>query len=93
MIEELSLNKNMLKNLDGIEQFGNLKVLRLSSNQIKEWAEFRKVARSLQVLELKGNPVQVTVAMAKRTFPLLRELNGEKCHNDDEVDEELEETH
>ena len=38
LVEEMSLNKNMLRSLDGIEQFQCLKVLRVNSNSIREWA-------------------------------------------------------
>jgi len=52
-IETLSLNNNLLVNLNGIEQFKNLKVLHLNSNRIVEVKELTRVSKSLVELDFK----------------------------------------
>jgi Leucine-rich repeat (LRR) protein len=55
-VEELSLNHNHLKTLDGIQQFTKLQKLYLNFNEITDANEFLKVQKSLKVLECKSNP-------------------------------------
>ena len=43
------------------------------------------MAKSLEVLECKGNGLDVGPGLAMRLFPLLREFNGQKCRSDDEL--------
>ena len=58
MINELSLNHNHLKSLDGIEQFEGLKKLHLNFNNLSGKEELMKVQAPEGLIEisLKGNP-------------------------------------
>jgi len=57
-VQELSLNHNQLKSLDGIEQFRNLRSLHLNFNQLNSAQEFSKIRNPqlMQELSFKGNP-------------------------------------
>ena len=88
-IQELSLNHNHLRSLDGVEQFRNLRSLHLNFNQLRSKDELRKLANPalLQELSFKGNPnlefatKEDSIEWALDVFPNLQYLNGH--HIDD----------
>ena len=57
-VNEISLNHNHLKSLDGIRQFKNLRSLQLNFNRLNSWDELLKIRNpgALQELTIKGNP-------------------------------------
>lgn len=83
-IQELSLNHNHLRSLDGVEQFRNLRSLHLNFNQLRSRDELRKLANPglLQELGFKGNPnlefasKEEATEWALDAFPSLQHLNG-----------------
>lgn len=58
-LEELWLSYNLLEKTAGIDKLGNLRVLYLSNNKIKDWAEVDRLAgvETLEELLLVGNPL------------------------------------
>ncbi|CAD8179666.1 unnamed protein product [Paramecium octaurelia] len=58
-LQHLHISHNNISNLDGIEQFKQLKSLSLSNNQMVDINELKKVNRNLQYLSIHSNPFTV----------------------------------
>jgi dynein light chain 1 len=59
-LEELWLSYNLLEKTVGIDKLNNLRVLYMSNNKIKDWAEIDRLSPldgSLEELLLVGNPL------------------------------------
>lgn len=85
-LEELWLSYNLIEKLKGIQVLKKLKVLYLSNNLIKDWAEFNRLQEvpTLESLVFVGNPIVENIGddTAWRTecvkrLPFLKKLDGE----------------
>lgn len=85
-LEELWLSYNLIEKLKGIQVLKRLKVLYLSNNLIKEWAEFNRLQEltTLETLLFVGNPLVETIGddaawrvECIKRMPFLKKLDGE----------------
>ncbi|CAD8206302.1 unnamed protein product [Paramecium pentaurelia] len=77
-LQHLHISHNNISNLDGIEQFKQLKSLSLSNNQIVDINELKKVNKNLQYLSIHTNPLTVYDShdVCYNLFPKLKRLDG-----------------
>ncbi|KAF7211253.1 axonemal-like [Nothobranchius furzeri] len=82
---ELWVSYNLIEKLSGVHYLRNLKVLYMSNNLVKDWAEFTKLAMLPQLVDLVfvGNPLQEKNASAGgwmekacKKLPNLKKLDG-----------------
>uniref|UniRef100_A0A8D2PBD3 Dynein axonemal light chain 1 n=1 Tax=Zosterops lateralis melanops TaxID=1220523 RepID=A0A8D2PBD3_ZOSLA len=86
-LEELWISYNLIEKLRGIRVMKKLKVLYMSNNLVKDWAEFVRLAELpvLEELVFVGNPLQEKFAAdqhswieeATKRVPKLKKLDGE----------------
>ncbi|NXG78241.1 DNAL1 protein, partial [Baryphthengus martii] len=86
-LEELWISYNFIEKLRGIRVMKKLKVLYMSNNLVKDWAEFVRLAELplLEDLVFVGNPLQEKYASdqknswieeATKRVPNLKKLDG-----------------
>ncbi|NXG67814.1 DNAL1 protein, partial [Hemiprocne comata] len=86
-LEELWISYNFIEKLRGIRVMKKLKVLYMSNNLVKDWAEFVRLAELplLEDLVFVGNPLQEKYASdqknnwieeATKRVPKLKKLDG-----------------
>ncbi|XP_074680352.1 dynein axonemal light chain 1 isoform X6 [Strix aluco] len=86
-LEELWISYNFIEKLRGIRVMKKLKVLYMSNNLVKDWAEFVRLAELplLEDLVFVGNPLQEKYASdqknnwieeATKRVPTLKKLDG-----------------
>ncbi|XP_031449446.1 dynein light chain 1, axonemal isoform X3 [Phasianus colchicus] len=86
-LEELWISYNFIEKLRGIRVMKKLKVLYMSNNLVKDWAEFARLAELplLEDLVFVGNPLQEKYASdqknnwieeATKRVPKLKKLDG-----------------
>uniref|UniRef100_A0A8C2TTZ4 Dynein axonemal light chain 1 n=1 Tax=Coturnix japonica TaxID=93934 RepID=A0A8C2TTZ4_COTJA len=84
-LEELWISYNFIEKLRGIRVMKKLKVLYMSNNLVKDWAEFARLAELplLEDLVFVGNPLQEKIAAeqnwieeAAKRVPTLKKLDG-----------------
>uniref|UniRef100_H0ZLT5 NXF1/2/3/5-like leucine-rich repeat domain-containing protein n=1 Tax=Taeniopygia guttata TaxID=59729 RepID=H0ZLT5_TAEGU len=86
-LEELWISYNLIEKLRGIRVMKKLKVLYMSNNLVKDWAEFVRLAELpvLEELVFVGNPLQEKFATdqsswieeATKRVPKLKKLDGD----------------
>ncbi|XP_071971765.1 dynein axonemal light chain 1 isoform X1 [Engystomops pustulosus] len=97
-LEELWISYNLIEKLRGIHVMKKLKVLYMSNNTVKDWAEFGKLADlpCLEDLVFVGNPLEEKhtlegnwVEEATKRLPKLKKLDGNPVikQDDEEGDE------
>lgn len=85
-LEELWISYNFIEKLRGIRVMKKLKVLYMSNNLVKDWAEFARLAELplLEDLVFVGNPLQEKyssdqsswIEEATKRVPKLKKLDG-----------------
>ncbi|CAH6845162.1 Dnal1 [Phodopus roborovskii] len=95
-LEELWISYNFIEKLKGIHVMKKLKILYMSNNLVKDWAEFVKLAElpCLEDLVFVGNPLEEKHAAegnwieeATKRVPKLKKLDGTPVIKEDEEDE------
>uniref|UniRef100_A0A8C0S214 Dynein axonemal light chain 1 n=1 Tax=Canis lupus familiaris TaxID=9615 RepID=A0A8C0S214_CANLF len=85
-LEELWISYNFIEKLKGIHVMKKLKILYMSNNLVKDWAEFVKLAElpCLEDLVFVGNPLEEKhsaegnwIEEATKRVPKLKKLDGE----------------
>ncbi|MBZ3888151.1 Dynein light chain 1, axonemal [Sciurus carolinensis] len=85
-LEELWISYNFIEKLKGIHVMKKLKILYMSNNLVKDWAEFVKLAElpCLEDLVFVGNPLEEKhsaegnwIEEATKRVPRLKKLDGE----------------
>ncbi|MEE6492590.1 hypothetical protein FKM82_016610 [Ascaphus truei] len=96
ILEELWISYNLIEKLKGIHVMKKLKVLYMSNNVVKDWAEFGKLAElpSLEDLVFLGNPLEEKhsaegnwMEEATRRLPRLKKLDGTPVIKQEEEEE------
>lgn len=77
-LEELWLSYNAVSSLEGLAACSRLRVLYLSNNALREWAEVERLAElpALRELLLVGNPLYEGAERAASRAAVLRRLRG-----------------
>nr|KAF6391799.1 dynein axonemal light chain 1 [Pipistrellus kuhlii] len=95
-LEELWISYNFIEKLKGIHVMKKLKILYMSNNQVKDWAEFVKLAElpCLEDLVFVGNPLEEKhsaegnwIEEATKRVPKLKKLDGTPVIKQDEEEE------
>ncbi|KAK2532274.1 Dnal1 [Columba guinea] len=96
-LEELWISYNFIEKLRGIRVMKKLKVLYMSNNLVKDWAEFVRLAELplLEDLVFVGNPLQEKYASdqnswideAAKRVPKLKKLDGTLLIKEEEEEE------
>lgn len=75
-LEELWLSYNLIASLDGLQPCSRLRVLYLSNNAVREWAEVERLAElpALREVLLVGNPLYEGMERAAARLQVLRRL-------------------
>uniref|UniRef100_A0A670I3M9 NXF1/2/3/5-like leucine-rich repeat domain-containing protein n=1 Tax=Podarcis muralis TaxID=64176 RepID=A0A670I3M9_PODMU len=87
-LEELWISYNLIEKLKGLHVMKKLKILYMSNNLVKDWAEFQRLAELplLEDLVFVGNPLEekysadsqsAWVEEATKRVPKLKKLDGE----------------
>ncbi|KAF6129764.1 dynein axonemal light chain 1 [Phyllostomus discolor] len=95
-LEELWISYNFIEKLKGIHVMKKLKILYMSNNLVKDWAEFVKLADlpCLEDLVFVGNPLEEKhsaegnwIEEATKRVPKLKKLDGTPVIKEDEEEE------
>lgn len=95
-LEELWISYNFIEKLKGIHVMKKLKILYMSNNLVKDWAEFVKLAElpCLEDLVFVGNPLEEKhsaegnwVEEATKRVPKLKKLDGTPVIKEDEEED------
>ncbi|GAB1297617.1 Dynein axonemal light chain 1 [Apodemus speciosus] len=95
-LEELWISYNFIEKLKGIHVMKKLKILYMSNNLVKDWAEFLKLAElpCLEDLVFVGNPLEEKhsaegnwIDEATKRVPKLKKLDGTPVIKEDEEEE------
>uniref|UniRef100_A0A8C8WBE2 Dynein axonemal light chain 1 n=1 Tax=Panthera leo TaxID=9689 RepID=A0A8C8WBE2_PANLE len=95
-LEELWISYNFIEKLKGIHVMKKLKILYMSNNLVKDWAEFVKLAElpCLEDLVFVGNPLEEKhsaegnwIEEATKRVPKLKKLDGTPVIKEDEEED------
>uniref|UniRef100_A0A2K6GH96 Dynein axonemal light chain 1 n=1 Tax=Propithecus coquereli TaxID=379532 RepID=A0A2K6GH96_PROCO len=95
-LEELWISYNFIEKLKGIHVMKKLKILYMSNNLVRDWAEFVKLAElpCLEDLVFVGNPLEEKhsaennwIEEATKRVPKLKKLDGTPVIKEDEEEE------
>uniref|UniRef100_H0XIT0 Dynein axonemal light chain 1 n=1 Tax=Otolemur garnettii TaxID=30611 RepID=H0XIT0_OTOGA len=95
-LEELWISYNFIEKLKGIHVMKKLKILYMSNNLVKDWAEFVKLAElpCLEDLVFVGNPLEEKhsaennwIDEATKRVPKLKKLDGTPVIKEDEEED------